>query len=115
VTARRAGSIGEWAGVVLLSRASGSRRSDIDALVPFAREAQEALTSSETSTFFGDTSEAHAVRKNGWWVTGVIAVRELGVTALRFWVLRHGVIAASRGGKLKTLVQSLAIGCTCCR
>jgi len=45
-----------------------------------------------------------------WWVTGVIAVRELGVTALRFWVLRHGVIAASRGGKLKTLVQSLAIG-----
>jgi len=37
-------------------------------------------------------------------------VRELGVTALRFWVLRHGVIAASRGGKLKTLVQSIAIG-----
>jgi CDP-diacylglycerol--glycerol-3-phosphate 3-phosphatidyltransferase len=45
-----------------------------------------------------------------WWVTVVIAVRELGVTGLRFWVLRHGVIAASRGGKLKTLVQSLAIG-----
>jgi CDP-diacylglycerol---glycerol-3-phosphate 3-phosphatidyltransferase len=45
-----------------------------------------------------------------WWVTAVIAVRELGVTALRFWVLRHGVIAASRGGKLKTLLQTLAIG-----
>jgi CDP-diacylglycerol--glycerol-3-phosphate 3-phosphatidyltransferase len=45
-----------------------------------------------------------------WWVTVVIAVRELGVTGLRFWVLRHGVIAASRGGKLKTLVQSVAIG-----
>jgi CDP-diacylglycerol---glycerol-3-phosphate 3-phosphatidyltransferase len=45
-----------------------------------------------------------------WWVTVVIAARELGVTALRFWVLRHGVIAASRGGKLKTLAQSLAIG-----
>jgi CDP-diacylglycerol--glycerol-3-phosphate 3-phosphatidyltransferase len=45
-----------------------------------------------------------------WWVTIVIAVRELGVTALRFWVLRHGVIAASRGGKLKTLTQSVAIG-----
>ena len=27
-----------------------------------------------------------------WWVTGVIVVRELGVTALRFWVLKHGVI-----------------------
>jgi CDP-diacylglycerol--glycerol-3-phosphate 3-phosphatidyltransferase len=45
-----------------------------------------------------------------WWVTVVIAAREVGVTALRFWVLRHGVIAASRGGKLKTLVQSVAIG-----
>jgi len=45
-----------------------------------------------------------------WWVTAVIAVRELGITALRFSVLRHGVIPASRGGKLKTLVQSFAIG-----
>ncbi|MGM1058051.1 CDP-diacylglycerol--glycerol-3-phosphate 3-phosphatidyltransferase [Saccharothrix sp. Mg75] len=45
-----------------------------------------------------------------WWVTVVIAVRELGVTLLRFWVIRHGVIPASRGGKAKTLVQVLAIG-----
>jgi CDP-diacylglycerol--glycerol-3-phosphate 3-phosphatidyltransferase len=45
-----------------------------------------------------------------WWVTVVIAVRELVVTLLRFWVLRYGVIAASRGGKLKTLVQTVAIG-----
>jgi CDP-diacylglycerol--glycerol-3-phosphate 3-phosphatidyltransferase len=45
-----------------------------------------------------------------WWVTAVILVRELGVTALRFAVLRDGVIPASRGGKLKTLVQAIAIG-----
>ncbi|NMN99898.1 CDP-diacylglycerol--glycerol-3-phosphate 3-phosphatidyltransferase [Gordonia sp. TBRC 11910] len=45
-----------------------------------------------------------------WWVTIVILGRELGVTALRFWVLRHAVIPASRGGKLKTLLQALAIG-----
>ncbi|MEU4442143.1 CDP-diacylglycerol--glycerol-3-phosphate 3-phosphatidyltransferase [Actinosynnema sp. NPDC050801] len=45
-----------------------------------------------------------------WWVTVVIAVRELGVTLLRFWVIRHGVIPASRGGKAKTLVQIVAIG-----
>ena len=44
-----------------------------------------------------------------WWVTGVILVRELGVTALRFWVIRRGVIAANRGGKLKTLLQVVAI------
>jgi CDP-diacylglycerol--glycerol-3-phosphate 3-phosphatidyltransferase len=45
-----------------------------------------------------------------WWVTVVILVREVGVTVLRFWVIRHGVIASSRGGKLKTVLQSLAIG-----
>ncbi|MFF5171106.1 CDP-diacylglycerol--glycerol-3-phosphate 3-phosphatidyltransferase [Micromonospora sp. NPDC000089] len=44
-----------------------------------------------------------------WWVTVVILVRELGITALRFWVIRHGVIAASRGGKIKTALQILAI------
>jgi CDP-diacylglycerol--glycerol-3-phosphate 3-phosphatidyltransferase len=44
-----------------------------------------------------------------WWVTAVILAREVGVTALRFWVIRHGVIAASRGGKIKTLLQVLAI------
>jgi CDP-diacylglycerol---glycerol-3-phosphate 3-phosphatidyltransferase len=45
-----------------------------------------------------------------WWVTVVILVREIGVTGLRFFVIRHGVIPASRGGKAKTLVQNLAIG-----
>ncbi len=45
-----------------------------------------------------------------WWVTGVILFREVGVTVLRFWVIRRGVIPASRGGKLKTLLQVVAIG-----
>lgn len=45
-----------------------------------------------------------------WWVTGVILFRELGITAMRFWVIRHGVIPASRGGKLKTLAQGVAVG-----
>jgi CDP-diacylglycerol--glycerol-3-phosphate 3-phosphatidyltransferase len=44
-----------------------------------------------------------------WWVTVVILVREWGVTGLRFWVLRYGVIGATRGGKLKTALQILAI------
>ncbi len=44
-----------------------------------------------------------------WWVTVVILARELAVTLLRVWVIRHGVIAASRGGKMKTVAQSLAI------
>jgi CDP-diacylglycerol--glycerol-3-phosphate 3-phosphatidyltransferase len=45
-----------------------------------------------------------------WWITVLVLVRELGVTLLRFWVIRHGVIPASRGGKLKTLLQGVAIG-----
>jgi CDP-diacylglycerol---glycerol-3-phosphate 3-phosphatidyltransferase len=44
-----------------------------------------------------------------WWVTGVIVFRELAITGLRFWVIRRGVIAASRGGKAKTMLQVIAI------
>lgn len=44
-----------------------------------------------------------------WWVTVVVIGREVAVTALRFWVIRHGVIPASRGGKLKTLLQAVAV------
>ena len=49
-----------------------------------------------------------------WWVTGVIIARELGITLLRFAVLRHAVIPAGKGGKLKTLVQAVAIGFYLC-
>jgi CDP-diacylglycerol---glycerol-3-phosphate 3-phosphatidyltransferase len=45
-----------------------------------------------------------------WWVTIVVLVREIGITLLRFAVIRYGVIAASPGGKAKTLVQVVAIG-----
>jgi CDP-diacylglycerol--glycerol-3-phosphate 3-phosphatidyltransferase len=45
-----------------------------------------------------------------WWVAALVLVRELGITGLRFFVIRHGVIPASRGGKAKTLVQNIAIG-----
>lgn len=44
-----------------------------------------------------------------WWVTAVILIREIGVTGLRFWVIKHGVIPASRGGKAKALAQTVAI------
>jgi CDP-diacylglycerol--glycerol-3-phosphate 3-phosphatidyltransferase len=44
-----------------------------------------------------------------WWVTAVVILRELGITLMRFWVIRHGVMAASRGGKLKTVLQTVAL------
>ncbi|QCB95338.1 CDP-diacylglycerol--glycerol-3-phosphate 3-phosphatidyltransferase [Cellulomonas shaoxiangyii] len=46
-----------------------------------------------------------------WWgVTAVVLVRELGITVMRFFLLRYVVLPASRGGKLKTVLQSVAIG-----
>ena len=44
-----------------------------------------------------------------WWITVVILVREVGITLMRFVVIRRGVIPASKGGKLKTVLQALAI------
>ncbi|RUQ21119.1 CDP-diacylglycerol--glycerol-3-phosphate 3-phosphatidyltransferase [Kocuria sp. HSID16901] len=44
-----------------------------------------------------------------WWVTIVILVREWGITIMRFFVIRYGVMAASKGGKLKTVLQTIAL------
>lgn len=45
-----------------------------------------------------------------WWVTAVILLREVGITVYRFVVIKDRVIAASGGGKLKTIMQSIAVG-----
>lgn len=47
-----------------------------------------------------------------WWITVPILVREMGITLYRFWVIRDRVIAASGGGKLKTVIQTIAISFT---
>ncbi|MEO6713403.1 MAG: CDP-alcohol phosphatidyltransferase family protein [Mycobacteriales bacterium] len=44
-----------------------------------------------------------------WWVTALVLVREVGVTLLRLTVIRHGIIPASRGGKVKTVLQGVAV------
>jgi CDP-diacylglycerol---glycerol-3-phosphate 3-phosphatidyltransferase len=44
-----------------------------------------------------------------WWATAVVLAREVAVTGLRLTVLRHGVIPASRGGKVKTVSQTALI------
>ncbi len=45
-----------------------------------------------------------------WWVPVIILVRELGITVLRFFMIRTAVMPASRGGKIKTVLQTVAIG-----
>lgn len=44
-----------------------------------------------------------------WWVPAVVLVRELGITAMRMGMLRYEVMPASRGGKIKTVLQIAAI------
>lgn len=44
-----------------------------------------------------------------WWITVVVLVREVGVTVLRAVVIRHTVVPASKGGKLKTVLQTVAL------
>lgn len=44
-----------------------------------------------------------------WWITIVILTREIGITLLRFAILKYGVMAAKKGGKLKTVMQSAAL------
>jgi len=45
-----------------------------------------------------------------WTVTIVVLLREWGITLMRFIVMKHGVMPASRGGKIKTTFQAVALG-----
>lgn len=45
-----------------------------------------------------------------WWVTILILTREVGVTILRFAVIKREIISASKGGKFKTLIQNFSVG-----
>ena len=44
-----------------------------------------------------------------WWVIIVILAREMGITLFRLLVLSNRVIPASRGGKLKTVLQAVTL------
>jgi len=76
-------------------------------VTPFGTIADPIADKALTGTALVGLSVLHLVP---WWVTLTIMGRELGITLLRFSVLRHGIIPASRGGKAKTLLQTVAIG-----
>ena len=44
-----------------------------------------------------------------WWVTIIILVREWGITWMRVVMLKYKVMAAAAGGKLKTVLQAIAL------
>jgi CDP-diacylglycerol--glycerol-3-phosphate 3-phosphatidyltransferase len=45
-----------------------------------------------------------------WWITILILTREIGITLFRLLVIKNGVIPASKGGKIKTLLQNFGVG-----
>ena len=45
-----------------------------------------------------------------WWITIVILVREVGITIFRLAVIKRGVIAANKGGKIKSTFQNFGVG-----
>lgn len=51
-----------------------------------------------------------ALGQINWWITSLILIREIGITIYRLAVIKDRVIAASGGGKLKTVLQSVAVG-----
>lgn len=44
-----------------------------------------------------------------WWITALVLIREWGITWMRVAMLKYGVMAANAGGKLKTVLQSVAL------
>lgn len=44
-----------------------------------------------------------------WWITILILLREWGITIMRLLMLQTRVMPASRGGKIKTVLQTAAI------
>ncbi|MDO4411816.1 CDP-diacylglycerol--glycerol-3-phosphate 3-phosphatidyltransferase [Cutibacterium sp.] len=48
-----------------------------------------------------------------WWMTIIILLREWGITVMRMTMLKYEVMAANKGGKLKTATQSLGITLFC--
>lgn len=44
-----------------------------------------------------------------WWVTILVLVREWSVTLMRLSIAKHVVLAANQSGKLKTMLQALAL------
>ncbi|CAB4700653.1 unannotated protein [freshwater metagenome] len=45
-----------------------------------------------------------------WWITVVILAREIGITLFRLSIIKRGVIAANKGGKIKSAFQNFGVG-----
>lgn len=96
-----------FAGALVTDRVDGELARQRDLITDVGKIADPIADKALTGTAFVGLS---LLGELPWWVTIVVVAREFGITALRFAVLRHGVMPASRGGKVKTAVQGLALG-----
>ena len=94
-------------GAILTDYLDGYLARKHDLITPFGKLADPIADKALTGMAFVGLS---IIGELWWWVTITILVREWGITIMRFFVLRYGVMAAGRGGKIKTVLQSVALG-----
>lgn len=96
-----------FAGAILTDYLDGYLARKHNLITPFGKLADPIADKALTGMAFVGLS---IIGELWWWVTITILVREWGITIMRFVVLRYGVMAAGRGGKIKTVLQSVAVG-----
>jgi CDP-diacylglycerol---glycerol-3-phosphate 3-phosphatidyltransferase len=103
----RLATAGVFAGAILTDLLDGYLARKHNLITPFGKLADPIADKALTGMAFVGLS---IIGELSWWVTITILVREWGITIMRFFVLRYGVMAAGRGGKIKTVLQSVALG-----
>jgi CDP-diacylglycerol---glycerol-3-phosphate 3-phosphatidyltransferase len=102
----RVGAFGCFVAAMVTDRFDGEIARQRGLVTNFGKIADPIADKALTGTAFVGLS---LLGELSWWVTGLVLGRELLITLLRFVVIRYGVIAASRGGKLKTVLQVVAL------
>ncbi|SED86229.1 CDP-diacylglycerol--glycerol-3-phosphate 3-phosphatidyltransferase [Ruania alba] len=105
-TAARLGALGVFIAAAITDKLDGSIARSRGIVTNFGKIADPFADKLLTGSAFVMLSLLGVIP---WWVTIVILVREIGITILRFVMVRRSVMAASNGGKLKTVLQVVAI------
>ncbi len=103
----RLATTGVFVGAILTDFVDGYLARKHNLITPFGKLADPIADKALTGMAFIGLS---IINELSWWVTITILVREWGITIMRFFMLRYGVMAAGRGGKIKTVLQSVAVG-----
>ncbi|GAB7190630.1 CDP-diacylglycerol--glycerol-3-phosphate 3-phosphatidyltransferase [Kineococcus sp. NUM-3379] len=106
-TAWRLGAFGVFLAAIITDRYDGHLARRWDRVTDFGKMADPIA---DKALIGGALVVLSVLGELTWWATVLILLREGLVTLARFLVVRRGVIPAGRGGKIKTVVQSVAVG-----